>query len=459
MQFCKAVFIATLFVPGCLVEDTRSSQTGAHTQRVYDSNRILSNRILSNRLAAFSLSGSAIASAQFADSTMTFNTTSGDGIETTQEGREVLDYIVRCAFAPGTVLQAEHDGVQYDYHGILGLAPEWVDRSLTEAEKSSLSACLFAHVNFFGEGITISLRFPGVVGADAAEAAQYRVREGGFYGKYFVDSGPVQWYSCQGDSYDTAIVNSDSRNMRVCTDEASGCAIEVTGRCHDVCDSYTPGEGWSDCRGGGVTYHEVANVYLNAHDPDGRNATCGANQTCIGANALDSGDNHVAILDGSGTSAVETRCGQDAVCIVDGVGSADFSFTAASNAIADVTCDGASACYATVEAGADVRLDCENSSVCDVQAATQAQLRVDCRGANQCTVRATGAEDTTINCTDAGTCTAVHCTEGAPCQLTCDTDNAQNPTACSIAECTDSLGIPAAVTDCGGGVFACNRSC
>ncbi len=291
------------------------------------------------------------------------------------------------------------------------------------------------------------------------EAGQYQVREGGFYGEYFVESGPVKWYSCQGDSAGTALVNSNTRDKRVCTDADSGCAIEFMGRCHDVCDTYAPGTGWSDCKGGDVIYHSVANVFLYSHDPDIQNETCGVGGSCVEGTALDSGDNHVAIFDGSLSLTTEARCGDDSICVLNGAQSTDFSATAGVNSIVDMDCTGASSCVLSAQTAADIVLDCGDAGTCSAVASEDAELHVNCRGTGTCRVRAEAANNATIDCTGADHCTDIHCTNGAECLLQCNPEELVNMAYCQLTECTGVNGGDGQLTDCGNGLWACNRAC
>src|SRR5690606_28611369 len=99
-------------------------------------------------------------------------------LEASEEGRDLLSYVARCALPEGDALVAEHGGVTYEFPGLLDLAPAWEDRALTAGEARQVSACLIAHVNAYGVSVPISLRSAGVLDATAEEMSEFPVYEG-----------------------------------------------------------------------------------------------------------------------------------------------------------------------------------------------------------------------------------------------------------------------------------------
>ena len=422
MKIRKAAILTVTALSACTLEPSQvvhtTQQAAESNERVVLNrvvlNRVVLNRVVLNRLAAAALASGAVAGGPLGDGgTVEFNTNydpngiDGELVHQTEEGREVLRYMVRCALQSERTLTLDEAGVQYEYDGMLGLADDWLTRALEPLEKELLSACLYAHINHFGASIEMSLRFPWTdVDAGPAEAAQYLVYEGAFMGRYFVPEGEdIEIYSCQGDGYDLAIVNGDTRDQRVCTDASSGCGVTVVGRCRDVCESYVPGYGWGDCWAGGTKYGSVANVFLNAHDPDGANAVCASGTTCKGWGKLDSGPDAVAVLTGTGAANVHSRCGTDSVCIVN-------------NAEADKA---------------------------KVKVSRNAMAEVNCAATGQCSVRARANSMVEINCLGAGTCDNIICEPGAACLLKCG-DNE----SCGFAQCGTE------VVCYGNGLLACN---
>jgi len=118
---------------------------------------------------------------------------SADGVllASSEKGREFLTYLIDCALPQDLGAYAVIDGQRYDFPGSLALAPEWLDRPLTETEQRWVSAGILARTNFFGKKVQISMRNPksGFASLDVSpgEAAEYTLYEGDFFGNVFAD--------------------------------------------------------------------------------------------------------------------------------------------------------------------------------------------------------------------------------------------------------------------------------
>src|SRR5262245_9546197 len=114
--------------------------------------------------------------------------------------REQLKYLARCALPADITLYADQEGTRFTFPGGLGLAPRWVDEAMTPSEERWGSACLLAHVNYFGKHVLVSMRAtppPVPALAVAADEQQtFTLFEGGFFGNLFTPE-PVA-YACQG---------------------------------------------------------------------------------------------------------------------------------------------------------------------------------------------------------------------------------------------------------------------
>src|SRR5207247_9937101 len=88
----------------------------------------------------------------------------------------------------------------FDFHGALGLAPEWLLKRLSSG-KGWISACLLARVNDFNTAEDISLRggHPALT-ISQDEADLFTLEEGAFYGNLFTpaDKPPVE-IACIGE--------------------------------------------------------------------------------------------------------------------------------------------------------------------------------------------------------------------------------------------------------------------
>ena len=180
--------------------------------------------------------------------------------------REQLKYLVRCALPPEVTLYADLDGERFTFPGSIGLAPRWLTEAMTPSEERWISACLLAHVNYFGKHVQISIRAtpPPVPELDAStdEQQTFTIAEGGFFGNLFLPQ-PVA-YTCLGTRTPAQAADPILQD-RVCT-QATGdttatgmpvtvCRMLVTGNCAQA----------SSLTVEGTPYAEVIFVYLKPH--------------------------------------------------------------------------------------------------------------------------------------------------------------------------------------------------
>ena len=191
-------------------------------------------------------------------------------LASTADKRQQLTYLVRCALPEDIVLYAQQGPERFTFPGRLGLAPRWLYEAMTPSEERWVSACLLAHVNYFGKSVPISLRAqPPVVPALASsdeEDHTFSIFEGGFFGNLFLPA-PVA-YTCRGDRT-LAQAHDPILQDRVCTQEmgattADGtpitlCRFLLTGRCEDGANFTVDG----------THYAEVVFTYLRPSTPVG----------------------------------------------------------------------------------------------------------------------------------------------------------------------------------------------
>src|SRR5207244_12823396 len=72
--------------------------------------------------------------------------------------REQLTYLVRCALPEDIELYAQQGTERFTFQGRMGLAPRWLYEAMTPSEERWVSACLLAHVNYFGQHVLVSMR-------------------------------------------------------------------------------------------------------------------------------------------------------------------------------------------------------------------------------------------------------------------------------------------------------------
>ena len=178
-------------------------------------------------------------------------------------GRKFLSYLIDCALPEDTGVFFEHDGRKYEYRGVMGLAPGWLDSPLTESEERWVSACMLARTNHFGTSVQISMRaehgdFESLQ-VSKEERNLFTIYEGDFWGNLFADD-PVA-YAYRGSR--TPEEDQDPvLQKRVCTeiDESLSTQENPISRCgfiltNDGAESEAR-EVW------GQKYQEYISVYL-----------------------------------------------------------------------------------------------------------------------------------------------------------------------------------------------------
>jgi hypothetical protein len=185
-------------------------------------------------------------------------------LASTAAKRQQLTYLVRCALPEDVTLYADQGTERFTFQGHMGLAPRWLTEAMTPSEERWVSACLLAHVNYFGKHVLVSMRAtpPPVpaLEASADEQQTFALFEGGFFGNLFAPT-PVA-YTCRGGRT-PAQAEDPMFQDRVCTQETGAttvdgtpityCRFLMTGRCEDA-TSFTVA---------GTPYTEVIFTYLH----------------------------------------------------------------------------------------------------------------------------------------------------------------------------------------------------
>lgn len=229
--------IATLAIVGslmgaCGVEGAETSELSAPAIAVNGIalNAIAINGLVSNHVVASSLADEAIATHESTASQAGLDLMAASG------GMELFSYIVSCALPEGSVVSATVNGTSHEFHGLLGMAPEWESRGLTLSERRWVSACLLARVNAYGMSVQISMRGPAELAPTDAERAVFSVVEGAFYGNVFVsDPSKLEMVACRGAGQ--AAGEFGGLTNRDCTEPAANgltmCGMKYAGDCLD----------------------------------------------------------------------------------------------------------------------------------------------------------------------------------------------------------------------------------
>ncbi len=185
-------------------------------------------------------------------------------LASTAAKRQQLTYLVRCALSEDITLYADHGTERFTFQGRMGLAPRWLSEAMTLSEERWVSACLLAHVNYWGKHVMVSMRAtpPPVSALEASDDEQqdFAIFEGGFFGNLFAPT-PVA-YTCRGDRT-PAQAEDPIFQDRVCTQETGAttadgkpityCRFLATGRCEDATSLTVDG----------TPYTEVIFTYLH----------------------------------------------------------------------------------------------------------------------------------------------------------------------------------------------------
>ena len=191
------------------------------------------------------------------------------GMMTTDGGRKIVKYIVRCALPLGRTL---YKG-SYSFPGALGIAPQW-ENGLCDVDcQEKVSACMLAHVNNAGVSIKLWMTGDGTIGW--GRDPLYPYEEGAFFGNLFPN--PWKGYACQGRDFWSGSVLG-----RLGAPIASDVYVNPFGngtQCGQGCSTHTTNganDGYNYCdtnTGGYKRWENVVTVFRN-FDPNSNYKIC-----------------------------------------------------------------------------------------------------------------------------------------------------------------------------------------
>jgi hypothetical protein len=127
---------------------------------------------------------------------LTNGLSSTTGLMTTSGGREVIKYMVKCAYPNGqNLVKQDQYGTSYTFYGSIGIAPELATGTCDLDCQERVSACMLAHVNNSGQHISIWMVGPDSTVGWGADA-DYPYQEGAYFGN--IIATPWQGYYCNG---------------------------------------------------------------------------------------------------------------------------------------------------------------------------------------------------------------------------------------------------------------------
>lgn len=258
MRVPQFVLVASVGMVAACVDvgpDESSTEGNVETQ-----NRLGVNRLGVNRLGVNRLAEAHLASARLSTDTFVLDSAGAELLLATEEGRDVLTYIISCAVPEGTILTVDNPppGAPSEYFGSLGLAEKWLDRPLDRSGAGWVSACLYSRVNANQESVAISLRGSHrELATTPSEAAAYTLQEGAFWGNYFTPlHKPIEWYACRGRAQaageNGGLVDRDCTEPDPADPSKTICGFTYAGDCFDAgssrgaCDKEKNGN-YSEC--------------------------------------------------------------------------------------------------------------------------------------------------------------------------------------------------------------------
>jgi hypothetical protein len=194
----RSLIVAVSFLAGCA--ERPGGEESTTNQPALVGNGLVGNKLAGVKLASAKLAADKLAGNRLGDNRFKINLDGAAKLLSSDDGVEVLSFIVSCALPGDTTLEATVNGTTFDFFGELGLAPEWMTCPLSAEGQGWISACLFARINAHDESLPLSLRASNVALATSAdERAGWTVEEGAFYGNLFTpDDQPPRWIACRG---------------------------------------------------------------------------------------------------------------------------------------------------------------------------------------------------------------------------------------------------------------------
>ena len=265
---CSSVLAAAILL--CAATATHAKIAG---------NTLAPDKLAANTAGASRLAASNLAVQQLGPNEYVLDPGAAGALLATENGREVLSFIVACALPEAvTVFATAADGTVYEFFGELGLASEWLDHPLREAGRGWVSACLFARVNDYGVPEALSMRGQNkALAVSPAEAATFTFEEGAFYGDYFVTQGAPVEIACRGEGQASGELGG--LVLRDCTEPDPAdpthtrCDFSYAGDCGDfapehACKQFSPHDFYRKCQdhpvgtSGSKAFGEVITVFV-----------------------------------------------------------------------------------------------------------------------------------------------------------------------------------------------------
>ena len=168
------------------------------------------------------------------------------------------EYLVECALPLGASITKSVGGQTLEFHGLLGLAPEWEAGACDEDCQQWVTACLLSRTNVSGQNVTIWIQADHpAVGYGVPDDV---VHEASWYGNLF--AGPDEQYLCKGSPGAAADAKHEGRTCS----QGQTCGFTKYGKCNKPsrCTMAGPdGDVPIDCVAeGAATYHTISSYVV-----------------------------------------------------------------------------------------------------------------------------------------------------------------------------------------------------
>ncbi len=197
----------------------------------------------------------------------------------------VMRYIVICAVTEGSdrAWTNPSTGVQYTWHGSLGLTPAWASGSpASEVEQQIITACLAAHANKYGLQVPFSIQGLDATGTPipvgANEFNTYSQREACFFGNLFQGEGIF--------AGNDAVLAAPLSSVRACgletgANQVDECPpIHDVGPCHEFCVPDAQNHYYLSCNYNGRTYRTMTTRIRSADIFTCGDGVCQISESC-----------------------------------------------------------------------------------------------------------------------------------------------------------------------------------
>jgi hypothetical protein len=161
------------------------------------------------------------------------------------EGRETLEYAVRCGLASGDAVSGGVPLATFTGQGVLTTTTEWKTKPLSTARKEDLFSCMLAHLNSLDIQVPMMLSGPSIYNSPTFDGSAYEFEEA-LWGTAITDNGgtPVfnfyVWPSQELDDY-CLVDLTGVLNLRLCGSFVGPCNLTVRTDRTTACTETTKG--------------------------------------------------------------------------------------------------------------------------------------------------------------------------------------------------------------------------